>query len=34
MIDFKKKLEEEDRLSGIYVEDELEEIIPKKKRKE
>ncbi len=33
MIDFKKKLEEEDRLSGIYVEDELEEIIPKKKKK-
>jgi len=33
MIDFKKRLDEEDKLTGIYVEDELEEIIPKKKKK-
>jgi LCP family protein required for cell wall assembly len=34
MIDFKKKLEEEDRMNGLYRdEEELEKIIPKKKKK-
>lgn len=33
MIDFKKKLEEEDKMNGLYIEDELDEIIPKKQKK-